>query len=117
MPSDQNMGFPIGTIPRSVYATSSGGLTLFLNMQDLLNLYQLYRMPPNAAPVLLNETAVTIAGEVLWATDDRGALVVTDHAPETWEERPLGALQWVSATDQTTAKLNIRGHYLRWGKP
>ena len=113
IPSPKDTHFSAGTIPRGVFATPAGALYLFLNMKDAPTLFQLYQWQPNQPPQRLNETPVTIAGEVLWTPDGRGALVVTERGSDDWAY-PLGPVQWIAPAGGVYT-LHINGHHLRWG--
>ena len=113
IPSPKDTFFAAGAIPRGVFATPAGALYLFLNMKDAPTLFQLYQWQPNQPPKRLNETPLTIAGEVRWAPDGRGALVVTERGSDEWEY-PIGPLQWISP-DGGVYPLSIQGRHLQWG--
>lgn len=113
IPSPKDTFFSAGEIPRGVFETPAGAIYLFLNMKDAPTLFQLYQWQPNQPPQRLNETPVAIAGEVLWAPNGRGALIVTERISDDWEY-PIGPFQWIGP-DGAVYLLAIQGHHLRWG--
>ncbi len=118
--SGELVGQPRGVI--GVHPSASGELFAFISVNDdkwvtQPTLYMLHRIDPNGGePTAVNERQTLIEGEVLWALDGSGALVMTaSFSPPG--AAAVGKFVWMrnSAEYSYPQPLTLIGSHLRWG--
>ena len=80
-------------------------------------LYMLHRIDPNdGEPTAVNERQTFIEGEVLWATDGSGALVMTASFSQPGQT-PVGKFVWLQNSTEYIypQPLALIGSHLHWG--
>ena len=114
------VGQPRGVI--GVHPSASGELFAFISVNDdkwltQPALYTLHRLDPNGGePTAVNERQTFIEGEVLWALDGSGALVMTASFSKPGET-PVGKFVWLQNSTEYSypQPLTLIGSHLRWG--
>lgn len=105
-----------------VHPSASGELFAFISVNDdkwvtQPTLYMLHRIDPNGGePTAVNERQTLIEGEVLWALDGSGALVMTaSFSPPG--AAAVGKFVWMrNSTEYSYPQpLTLIGSHLRWG--